>query len=58
MIGGVQGIDPNHGRQFDDTKPYVDGIDWLTDEDKKKIFETNVQKVYPRIKPYLEKLAK
>jgi 4-oxalmesaconate hydratase len=58
MIGGVQAIDPDTGRWFDDTKPYVDGIDWLSDEDKNKIFETNVQKVYPRIKPYLEKLAK
>ncbi len=58
MIGGVQAVDPNHGRQFDDTRPYVDAIEWLSDEDKKKIFEDNAKKVFPRIKPYLEKLAK
>jgi 4-oxalmesaconate hydratase len=57
MIGGVQAIDPATGRWFDDTKPYIDEIDWLSDEDKTKLFETNVQKVYPRMKPYLDKIA-
>ncbi len=58
MIGGVQAVDPATGRQFDDTKPYLDEIEWLTDEDKVKLFETNVQKVYPRMKPYMDKIAK
>ena len=58
MIGGVQAIDPATGRWFDDTKPYIDNIEWLTDEDKKKLFETNVQKVYPRMKPHLEKIGR
>jgi 4-oxalmesaconate hydratase len=58
MIGGVQAIDPDTGRWFDDTKPYIDNIDWLTDEDKTKLFETNVQKVYPRMKAHLDKIAK
>jgi 4-oxalmesaconate hydratase len=57
MIGGVQAIDPATGRWFDDTKPYIDEIEWLSNEDKTKLFETNVQKVYPRMKPYLDKIA-
>jgi 4-oxalmesaconate hydratase len=58
MIGAVQKIDPNTGRWFDDTKPYVESIDWLSAEDKEKIFEGNVQKVFPRIVPHLEARAK
>ena len=56
MIGGVQAEDPDTGRQYDDTKPYIDGIDWLTEADRRKLFEENVQVAYPRMKPYLEKI--
>ena len=35
---------------FDDTKPYPDGIEWLTDEDRQKLFEGNTRKVYPHLK--------
>ena len=58
MIGGVQAVDPDSGRQYDDTKPYIDGIDWLSDEDRKKLFEDNVQRAYPRMKPYIGRIAK
>jgi 4-oxalmesaconate hydratase len=57
MIGGVQAVDPDTGRQFDDTRPYVENIEWLSDEDKKKIFEGNVRNAYPRLGPILDKLA-
>ncbi len=56
MIGGVQAIDPDTGRWYDDTKPYIDGIDWLTEEDRYKLFHGNVLKAYPRAKPYIEKI--
>ena len=33
---------------FDDLKPIIESIDWLTDEDKFKIFEGTCRKVYSR----------
>jgi 4-oxalmesaconate hydratase len=46
MVGAVKGIDPHTGHYFDDTKRYIDQVSWLTDADKKKIFEDNAKKVY------------
>ena len=53
MIGAVRGKDPRTGKYFDDTKPYVDAIPWLTDADRKKLFEDNARKVYPRLNKIL-----
>jgi 4-oxalmesaconate hydratase len=55
MLGGVTTIDPSTGRFFDDNKPCLDAIGWLTQEDRDKIFEHNVKKAYPRLGPVLEK---
>jgi 4-oxalmesaconate hydratase len=49
MVGAVRGIDPETGQYFDDTKRYLDQISSVSDEDKRKIFEGNARKVYPRI---------
>ncbi len=49
MVGAVRGIDPQTGHYFDDTKRYVDAVTFIGDADKKKIFEGNVRKVFPRI---------
>lgn len=57
MIGAVRGVDPNTGRYYDDTKPYVDAVPGLSDADKKKIFEENVKRVYPRLAKRLATLA-
>jgi 4-oxalmesaconate hydratase len=38
--------DPDTGRDFDDLKPVIEAIEWLTPEDRHKIFEGNVRKVY------------
>ncbi|MDP2357804.1 MAG: amidohydrolase family protein [Beijerinckiaceae bacterium] len=54
MIGAVQGIDPQTGFEYDDTKRYIDGLP-VSDEDKKKIFELNARKVYSRLDPLLKK---
>jgi 4-oxalmesaconate hydratase len=48
MVGAVRGIDPRTGQYYDDTKRYLDALP-LSAEDKKKIFEGNTRKVYPRI---------
>ena len=50
MVGAVKGIDPRTGHYYDDTKRYIDQVSWLTAADKKKIFEDNAMKVYPRLK--------
>jgi 4-oxalmesaconate hydratase len=49
MVGAVRGIDPETGQYYDDTRRYVDAIDWISAADKKKIYEGNARKVYPRI---------
>ncbi|MDH7637744.1 amidohydrolase family protein [Sphingomonas oryzagri] len=54
MIGAVRGIDPETGNPFDDTKRYIDQVEWLTGEDRAKIFEGNARKVYPRINAILD----
>ena len=46
----ARGIDPETGQYYDDTRRYIDAIDWVSAADKKKIFEGNVRKVYPRFK--------
>ncbi len=53
MVGAVNAIDPQTGRWFDDTKPYLDGIEWLTEADKQKLFEDNARRVYSGLNKHL-----
>ena len=53
MVGAVRGIDPETGHYFDDTKRYVDAVNWLTGQDRQKLFEGNARKVYPRLSKHL-----
>jgi 4-oxalmesaconate hydratase len=48
MLGAVRGIDPETGHHWDDTKRYVDALP-LSDEEKRKVFELNARRVYPRL---------
>jgi 4-oxalmesaconate hydratase len=48
MVGAVRGIDPESGHHYDDTKRYFDAAG-LTGETRRKIFETNMYRVYPRL---------
>ena len=48
MIGAVRGIDPQTGHYFDDTKRYIDNLD-ISAADKRKVFEGNARRVYPRL---------
>ena len=50
MIGAVKGIDPDTERYFDDTKPYIDSVPGLSEADKRKIFQDNALRVYPRLR--------
>jgi predicted TIM-barrel fold metal-dependent hydrolase len=39
-------INPATGRSFDNVKPIIESFDWLSAEDKTKIFEGNARKVF------------
>jgi 4-oxalmesaconate hydratase len=54
MVGAVRGIDPTTGFYYDDTKRYIDSLP-LSAADKKKIFEDNAKRVYPRLEAQLAK---
>jgi len=56
MVGAVRGIDPETGHYFDDTKRYIDALD-LSPEDRRKVFELNARRVYPRLDAHLESLG-
>jgi 4-oxalmesaconate hydratase len=53
LLGAVKGVDPETGHNYDDTKRYIDKLD-LSDADKKKIFEGNARRVYPRLNARLK----
>jgi 4-oxalmesaconate hydratase len=48
IYGAVKGVDPETGFNYDDTKRYIDALDWVSAADKAKIFHGNVSRVYPR----------
>jgi 4-oxalmesaconate hydratase len=50
MLGTAKAIDPQTGKYFDDTVGMVKSIEWLTDQDRYKIFEGNARKLYSRAK--------
>jgi 4-oxalmesaconate hydratase len=48
MLGAVRAIDPETGFHFDDTKRYVDKLA-LSEGDRRKVFELNARRIYPRL---------
>ena len=48
MIGAVRGVDPESGHHFDDTRRYVDALG-LADQERRRVFELNARRVYPRL---------
>jgi len=55
--GTVIAIDPRTGQYYDDTKRYIDALP-LSAGDKKKIFEDNARRVFPRLAKKLDAAAK
>jgi 4-oxalmesaconate hydratase len=53
IIGAVQGVDPRTGFNYDDTKRYIDAVDWLQPEHREKVFFRNALRVYPGIQKHL-----
>ncbi len=54
MVGAVRGIDPETGHYFDDTKRYIDALP-LSDHDKRRIFELNARRIFPRLDARLKR---
>ena len=52
-IGAVQGIDPETGHHYDDTRRYIDAVPWLTPADRQSIYEDNARAVYARLSAQL-----
>ena len=50
MSGATNAVAPQTGRNFEDTGPILQSIDWLSDADRYKITEGNARKVYLRMK--------
>jgi 4-oxalmesaconate hydratase len=46
--GSGSGKDPVTGRPYDDIKPTIEAISWLTPEQKAGIFEHNARRLFPR----------
>ncbi len=47
--GSGSARDPNTGRDFDDLKPTIESIAWLSEEQRKLIFEDNARKLFSRL---------
>jgi 4-oxalmesaconate hydratase len=56
MVGAVRGIDPTTGQFYDDTKRYIEALPMSAD-DKRRIFEGNVRRVFPRLDQLLRSRA-
>jgi 4-oxalmesaconate hydratase len=52
MLGAVRGVNPETGASWDDTKCYVDALE-VSDDDRRKIFELNARRLYPRLEARL-----
>ena len=53
MVGAVRGIDPETGFYFDDTKRYIESLP-ISESDRKKIYELNARRVFPRLDKQLK----
>jgi 4-oxalmesaconate hydratase len=48
MLGAVRGVDPETTHHFDDTRRYIDALS-ISAADKRRIYELNARRVYPRL---------
>jgi 4-oxalmesaconate hydratase len=57
IIGAVKGVDPRTGYHYDDTKRYIDAVDWLEPEHRSKVLGGNARRVYGRLDAHIAKSA-
>jgi 4-oxalmesaconate hydratase len=55
MIGAVRGVDPETNHNYDDTRRYIEASARLTPEQRRRIYEGNARRVYPRLDAALKK---
>ena len=48
--GTGSGRDPTTGLDYDDLKPVIESIDFLSEEDKRNVFECNCTRLYTRFR--------
>jgi predicted TIM-barrel fold metal-dependent hydrolase len=48
--GSGSAEDPQTGRWFDDLRPVIEGIEWLSAEDRQLLFEDNARRLYTRFR--------
>lgn len=48
--GSGTALNPETGRSFDDIKSLLDGLEFLTAEDRANIYERNARRLFPRLK--------
>jgi len=51
-VGAVQGIDPETGHYFDDTRRYIEGSTVIGAAQRQQIFSENALGVYPRLRAH------
>jgi 4-oxalmesaconate hydratase len=47
--GSGSAANPATGKSFDDIKPLIDSIEWLTEQDRRNIFEHNARRLFARV---------
>jgi 4-oxalmesaconate hydratase len=57
MIGAVRGIDPETGHNYDDTKRYIEAAS-VSSAERRKIYEGNARRVFPRLDAALKAKGK
>ena len=50
--GTGSAIDPTTGRAYDDLKPVIEGISFLSEKDRENVFECNCARLYTHFKNY------
>jgi len=48
--GSGSTTNPDTGKPYDDLKPVIEAMDFLSDEERADIFEGNARKMFPRLK--------
>ncbi|QET04377.1 amidohydrolase [Cupriavidus pauculus] len=56
-FGAVQGVDPETGFNFDDTRRYIDAAAELPDAAREQIYFRNALRVYPRLSTWARQFA-
>ncbi|HSQ83041.1 MAG TPA: amidohydrolase family protein [Casimicrobiaceae bacterium] len=57
IVGAVKGVDPLTGFDYDDTRRYIDAVDWLSPEDREKMFSGNALRVFGRLRSHLARYS-